>query len=129
MIISSIIAYKLKQKYDRQQAANNANGNNTNANNGNVNNANSNSLENFQGGSIAAPLIIFIVFAVLGLFAFIITICSLVKASKICGDQSTTQVLLILFIPFYALYFLFAGKSICKDNYRSHNNRRPIRRR
>ena len=57
-----------------------------------------------------------IVFSVIFVVMFIICICAIVKASRICGQDTALHIVLILFIPLYALIFCFAGNSICKNS-------------
>ena len=59
---------------------------------------------------------VLIVAAVITVLMIIICICAIVKASKVCGQDTALHVVLILFIPLYALIFCFAGNSICKNS-------------
>lgn len=65
------------------------------------------------GVAIGTTLIITIIILILML---VVCICAIVKASKVCGQDTALHIILILFIPFYALIFCFAGNSICKNN-------------
>ena len=65
------------------------------------------------GKAIGVTLIVTI--AIL-LIMLIVVICAIVKATKICGNNTALHIILILFIPLYALIFLIAGKSICRES-------------
>ena len=74
------------------------------------------------GTAIGVTLIVTIVIL---LIMLIVVICAIVKATKICGNNTAIHVILILFIPLYALIFLIAGKSFCRESgSRSRNSRR-----
>ena len=58
--------------------------------------------------SVMLVFVLLIVVAILVIF-----ICAIVKAARLCKDDKLLHILLIIFIPLYALIFLIAGKSIC----------------
>ena len=116
MILSGLILNKLRKKQkgneNFQDATTNANATAAAAA---AAIANAATAANVVSESKKEEKTLLIVGIVIFVIMLIVCICAIVKASKICGKDTAIHIILILFIPLYALIFCFAGNSICKN--------------
>ena len=57
-----------------------------------------------------------ILFIALVLFFLIIHILSIVDVARHCKENQLVQLLLVIFVPFYAIVYFFIKKSMCPRN-------------
>jgi len=109
MFFSAIVLNNLRKRKKKKEKFNDTNAENANLDlNGDLDMA-----LRTTGTVIGVILIVKIVIL---LIMLIVLICAIVKATKICGNNTALHIVLIFFIPLYALIFLIAGKSICRES-------------